>query len=217
MMRLFPSIALLCAVRALGAEPIELTQDEFKMYRHYQQAMEDPRVQKLKDDKRPAAIANDAHYKLKDLEKAIERAEAAGDFRAKCEGNIKEALSKGELGGRLGKVEVDITEPHAVAYVQWMNEAPEKLSVEASLIAAHTNAACPILSTIQVWAQDKAAPKVRVFQALISSSAAAKINTEKVKDFAQTRYIRLFEKLKSVANGDDLSAESGTPTAAGGG
>ena len=81
----------------------------------------------------------------------------------------------------------------------------------------HTGGACPILSTIQVWAQDKATPKVRVFQALISSSAAAKINAEKAKDFAQTRYIRLFEKLKSVANGDDLSAESGTPTASGGG
>ena len=56
--------------------------------------------------------------------------------------------------------------------------------------------------------------KARVFQALISSSAAAKISAEKCKDFAQTRYIRLFEKLKSVANGDDLSAETGTPTAA---
>lgn len=201
----------------LSADPIELTQDEFKMFRHYQQAMEDPRVQKLKEDARPAAIARDAKYKLKDMQKAIDHAEAAGDFKAKCEANIKEAVAKGDLSGRIGKIEVDITEPHAVAYVQWLNEAPEKLAVEASLIAAHTNAACPILSTIQVWAQDKAAPKVRVFQALISSSAAAKINADKAKDFAQTRYLRLFEKVKSVANGDDLSAESGTPTASGGG
>jgi hypothetical protein len=97
--------------------------------------------------------------------------------------------------------------------VQWLNENPDKLAVEASLAAALTNSACPILSTIQVWAQDKANPKSRVFQALISSSAAAKISADKAKDFAQTRYIRLFEKLKSVANGDDLSSESGTPTA----
>ena len=67
---------------------------------------------------------------------------------------------------------------------------------------------------IGTWAQDKANPKSRVFQALISSNGAAKISIDKAKDFAQTRYIRLFEKLKSVANGDDLSAESGTPTAA---
>ncbi|MBL8951388.1 MAG: hypothetical protein JNK82_11455 [Myxococcaceae bacterium] len=201
----------------LSADPIELSQEEFKMYRHYQQAIADPRVQKMKEEARPAAIAKDAKFKLKDMQKAIERAEAAGDFKAKCEGNIKEALGKGALNGLIGKVEVDTTEPHAVAYVQWLNEAPEKLAFEASLLAAQTTGACPILSTIQVWAQDKAAPKVRVFQGLISASAAAKINQEKAQDFAQTRYIRLFEKVKSVANGDDLSSESGTPTASGGG
>lgn len=201
----------------LASEPVDLTQDEFKMYRHYLNAIEDPRVQKLKPESRHAAIAKDAKYKLKDMEKAISRAEGAGDFKGKCEGNIKEALAKGELAGRIGKVEVDTSEPHAVAYVQWLNEKPENLAVEASLAASLTNSACPILSTIQVWAQDKAAPKARVFQALISSSAAAKINAEKVKDFAQTRYLRLFEKLKSVENGDDLSGESGTPTNTGGG
>ena len=95
-----------------------------------------------------------------------------------------------------------------------MTIAPDKLALEATLAAGQTQKACPLLSTIQVWAQDKANPKARVFQALISSSAAGKINIEKAKDFAQTRYIRLFEKLKSVANGDDLSTESGTPTAA---
>ncbi len=207
---------LLLLPALLAAEPVELSQDEFKMYRHYKNAIEDPRVQKMKPEARNGAIAKDAKFKLKDMEKAIARAESAGDFKAKCEGNIKEAVDQGKLKGLIGKVEVDVTEPHAVAYVQWLNEAPEKLAYEASLVAAQTNAACPILSTIQVWAQDKAAPKVRVFQALISSSAAAKINAEKAEDFAQTRYIRLFEKLKSVANGDDLSAEQGTPTASGG-
>jgi hypothetical protein len=213
-MNRLPLILLVTGIRALASEPVGLTQEEFKMYRHFQQAMEDPRVQKLKPEKQHAAIANDAHYKLKDLESAIAKAEAAGDFKAKCEGNIKEALGAGELKGRLGKIDVDISEPHAVAYVQWLNEDPNKLALEATLAAAHANAACPILSTIQVWAQDKANPKARVFQALISSSAAQKISVDKAKDFAQTRYIRLFEKLKSVANGDDLSAESGTPTAA---
>jgi hypothetical protein len=213
-MNRLPLILLVTGIRALASEPVGLTQEEFKMYRHFQQAMEDPRVQKLKPEKQHAAIANDAHYKLKEMESAIAKAEAAGDFKAKCEGNIKEALGAGELKGRLGKIDVDITEPHAVAYVQWLNEDPNRLALEATLAAAHANAACPILSTIQVWAQDKANPKSRVFQALISSSAAQKISIDKAKDFAQTRYIRLFEKLKSVANGDDLSAESGTPTAA---
>ena len=50
--------------------------------------------------------------------------------------------------------------------------------------------------------------------ALISQGSAKRINVEKVKDFAATRYIKLFEKVKNVANGDDLSSENGTPAAA---
>src|SRR5882724_9597681 len=109
-----PVILLIAA-----AEPIGLSQEDFKMYRHYQQAMEDPRVQKMKPEKQHAAIANDAHYKLKDMEAAISKAEAAGDFKAKCEAAIKERLDGCELKGRVGKIDIDITEPHAVAYVQW--------------------------------------------------------------------------------------------------
>ena len=75
-----------------------------------------------------------------------------------------------------------------------------------------TSHACPIVSTIQVWAQNKANAGARLFQALISGSAAQKIKPDKAKDFADTRYIRLFEKVKSVAAGDDLSAASGMPT-----
>lgn len=69
-----------------------------------------------------------------------------------------------------------------------------------------------IAATVTVYANDKAAPKARVFQALISNQGARRINAEKVKDYAETRYMKLFEKVKSVANGDDL-AESGAPTA----
>ena len=217
MKRLLPAIFFLVPAFALATEPVDLTRDEFKMYRHFVQASEDPRVQKMKPESRSAAIAKDAKYRLKDMEKAIVRAEAAGDFKAKCEANIKEAIAACDLAGSIGKIEVDISEPHAVAYVQWLNENPDKLAYEASVAAALTNRACPILSTIQVWAQDKANAKSRVFQALISSEAAAKINADKAKDFAVTRYLRLFEKVKSVANGDDLSSESGTPTASGGG
>src|SRR4051794_16070040 len=132
-MNRLPVIALLASPFAFGGEPVALNQDEFKMYRHFTQAMDDPRVQKLKPEQQHAAIAKDAHYKLKDMDAAIAKAEAAGDFKSKCEANIKDAVGATDLKGRLGKVEVDITEPHAVAYVQWLNEAPDKLALEATL------------------------------------------------------------------------------------
>jgi len=206
--------AFLLPTLVLASEPVGLSVDEFKMYRHYLNALEDSRVQAMKPDARLPAIAKDAKFDLKKLKATVAKGEAAGDLKAKCEANLKEVLDATDLKPRILKVEVDASEPHAVAYIQWSNEAQEKLSYEASVIAGTAGPSCSILSSIQVWAQDAANPKRRVFQALISSSSAGRIDPVKAKDFAETRYVRLFEKLKSVANGDDLSAETGATPAA---
>lgn len=203
------------SVPALGAEPLPLSRDEFKMFRHYQVALEDPRVQKMKPEARAGAIAKDAKYKLKDLNAVIAKGEEAGDLKAICEKNLKEALEGTDLKGRIGKLEADLTESHGVAYVQWLNEKPEALPVEASVAAATAVQACPVVSTVQVWAMDKANPKARVFQGLIGATSASNIKVDKAKDFAVTRYMRLFEKVKSVTNGDDLSGELGEAKATG--
>ena len=210
-------LLLVCwfALPVSAAAPIALSRDEFKMYRHYQAAISDPRVQKMKPEGRVAAIARDGKFKLKDLTAVIAKGDEAGDLKAPCEANLKEALEATDLRGRLGKVEADLTEEHGVAYVQWMNEKQEALPSEASIAAATAVAACPIVSTVQVWAMDKANPKARVFQGLIGASSATNIKVDKVKDFAVTRYLRLFEKVKSVTNGDDLSGELGQSKAAG--
>ncbi len=195
---------------AFAGQPIELTRDEFKMFRHWQNAMQDPRVEKIAPAKRNPAIAKDAGFKLKEMEVAIEKGEAAGDLKALCAGNVKEAL-EGALAGRVGTIDVDTSEPHAVAYVQWMNEDVTQLEEEASLVAAQAARACPIVSTITLWAQDQANPKARVFQALISGTAASRINVDRAKDFADTRYIRLFEDVKSIAKGDAFETATATP------
>ena len=103
------------AVPALASEPLPLSRDEFKMYRHYKVAIEDPRVQKMKPDARVAAIAKDAKYKLKDLSAVITKGDEAGDLKVLCEKNLREALDGTELKGRIGKLEADLTEEHGVA------------------------------------------------------------------------------------------------------
>lgn len=212
MNRLFLTLSFVLSLSAVASSKVALTADEFKMVQHYKLALEDARVQKMKPEARLAAIARDAKFKVKDLEAALAKAEAEGDVKSKCEANIQEALAKSEVAGRTGKLEVDTSVPHAVGYVQWLNADPEKLPVEAAWVAALTQESCPIVSTIQVWAQDKGNPKKRVFQALISGAAASRIKQADIKDFAVTRYIRLFEKVKNAANGDDLSNEGATPT-----
>lgn len=213
MRRLVLSSLVFVALSAVAAEPIGLTEDEFKMYQHYQLALADTRVQAMKPEARLGAIAKDASYKPKDLQQAITRREAAGDVKAKCEANLKELFSRGELAGRTSRLEVDVTGAAAVVTIQWLNEEQKNLLVEASFAAARAAEACPFASTVTVWAHDQAAPRQRVFQALVSTASARRINVDRVKDFAETRYLKLFEKVKSAANGDDLSAESGTPTA----
>src|SRR5690349_13438433 len=94
MRRLSFLLAVLPAV-TFAATPIEMTQEEFKMYRHWQKAMQDPRVQKIKPNQQNAAIAKDAKFKLKDMEAAIQKGDAAGDLKATCEANLKESLANG--------------------------------------------------------------------------------------------------------------------------
>lgn len=213
-MRLTLVATVLAAFRVFAAEPIGLSEDEFKMFRHAKIALEDERVLKMKPEARLGAIAKDAGFKLKDLQRAMQKADAAGDVKARCEAGVKEAVDTRELAGRVSKVEVDTNAEHAVVYVQWLNEDLKALPYEACLVAARAADGCSIASSIQVWAQDKANPKARVFQALVSTSAAHRINQEKAKDFAETRYLKLFEKVKSAANGDDLSAENAAAAAA---
>lgn len=202
-----PILLLSLAATPALAEPLDLSLEEFKMYRHYQSAMEDARVQKMAPDKRMPAIAKDAKYKLPALEEAVRKGEAAGDIGAKCISQLKTALTLSPVGSAVHKVDVDARAEHAVAYLAWTNEDPALLEEEAATAAAQARA-CAVLSSVQLWATPKGSANTRVFQALISASAAAKIQPEKIKDFADTRYIKLFEKVKNAANGDDLSQPS---------
>jgi hypothetical protein len=210
-MRVAVLLCTLVAARASAFEPVGLSEDEFKMFRHGTLALGDERVLKLRPEARLGAIARDAGYSLRALTEAMRKGEAAGDLKARCEADVRESVERQVFAGRLSRVELDVSAEHAVAYVQWLNEDPKVLPVEASLVAARTASACPIASSIQLWAHDRANTRQRVFQALISASGARRIDTDKAVDFAQTRYLKLFEKVKSVGHGDDLSASDEAP------
>jgi hypothetical protein len=189
-------IACLFAVNAF-ADDFPLSEQEFKMYRNYLDAMEDPRVQAMKESQRLPAIAKDRGYKVKELERVVAKGNEVGDLQAECLKRTREALSSTSLMAQVEKLDIDVSQPYAIAYVGWKNAANDKLEEEASLAALNAAKACPIVSTIRVWAQDATAEaETPVFEATISKEAAAKINAERVNDFADTRYIRLFEQVK---------------------
>lgn len=198
------------AVETNAAGDVGLTIEEFRMYRQYKNALEDERVKKMPEAKRLPAIAKNAGFKVKDLEAAIEKGEAAGDLKGKCESAIKSKLEGGTLAGRVGRVIVDAEDPEAIAYVQWKNVDQSQLEEEAALTAFSTTESCPIASTIQVWAVNLGNPKERVFEARIDSDRARRFQGDRIKDFADTRYMRSFEAVKSAAKGDTFEPEPET-------
>jgi hypothetical protein len=207
MSRLPVLLSLLLVAPLAGAAPVEMSREEFRMYRYYLTALEHPEVKKMKPEARMGAIAKDGRFTLEKLKAAVEKGEVAGDLKAGCEEGIRSALSQGELKGGLGKVLADVSDPHAVVYVEWFNADLSQVEEEAALAAAKASSACPIATTIRVWAQDKGQPGTRVFQALITAERASRFRVEDVSDFADTRYLRAFEQVKHAGRGDDLSQE----------
>jgi hypothetical protein len=215
-MRLRLPVLLSHVLGALTASAggLQLSREEFRMYRYYLNALEHPEVQRMKPAARAPAIARDGRFKLKALEAAIAKGRSEGDIKARCEQAVRTSLEHGLLAGKLGRVEADVSDPHAVLYLQWFNEDVAQVEEEAAYAVAEAVRACPIVSTIQVWAQERGQARARVFQGLITGQRAERFRTADVADFADTRYLRAFEQVKHSGRGDDLRGEMEEPRVA---
>jgi len=174
---------------------LKITRTQFQLYRDYQAALTDARVEKMKPAKRLPAIARNFHVKLAELKTAIALGDAeAGQVQQSELAAIKAAFAGTPLEGKLGQVRVDASQGRVIAYVEWFNADPAKLNQEACWVAARTTKAAPLVGTIDLYAQDAAAKTTRVYSALIDADRAANIHEDQIVDFAATRYSRLFEK-----------------------
>lgn len=203
--RWFLSLALACmlAPRARAAEPAaapEVTPDEFKLFRDYEAALTDERVQKIPEAKRLAAIAK--NFKVKDavLKAAVDKVQPVSNtLGPRCEAETRKLLEAGTLKGRVREVNADTASGHAVIYVSWTNVDGAKLEEEAATAALAAAKGSSIASTVAVWALDGAGTKV--FEAKISASAASRFNEKRIPDFAAARYINQFEAVKNAYKG----------------
>jgi len=189
----------LAAPRAHGAPP-DLTADEFKLFREYQDASTDERVLKLPEKKRLAAIAKNFKLPEKKLAEAVKKGEAIGTGLATaCEAEVKAQLDETSLKGHVREVTTDASHTHVVTYVSWTNEDGGKLDEEAAVVALTAAKGAPISSTIALWAVDVTGRKV--FEAKISAEAAGRFNRERIGMFATARYIKQFEDVKNAYKG----------------
>lgn len=180
---------------------LHITKAQFQLYRDYQDALQDPRVQKLKEKDRLPAIAKNFHVKTSELKEAIDAGEKEADQVEAAEvAALKAAFAGSPLEGRIGDVRVDAKKGHVIAYVQWLNAEPAKLDQEACWAAARAAKAAPLVGTFDLYAHDAANKDRRVFSALIGADRAANIHEDQIVDYATTRYVRLFEKRETASN-----------------
>lgn len=200
-------IRTLVAALALGtalpaAASVDLTQEEFRLYCGYLDALEQPAVAKLKGKAQTAKIAKMAKVKPKVLEEAVTRGQGFGtvcaDIGKTASAEVKDALDKA-LPGRITFFELDASDPsHVLVRVSWLGIDKKKLIEEAALVAATIAHTSPMTKTIALrgvdpTAEDKTADTAGWFDAKITGTNAGRIEEKKIWEYAATRYRRLFD------------------------
>lgn len=192
---------------------LDVSEEEFRMFQRFRFASEDPRVQRMAPKERLPAIARDAGYATAALRDAVARVEAAGDVEGRCEAAIRAALDGSPLAGRAGRIDLDASAEHAVAYVQWFAGDPESLGGEACLAAGLSATSCPVASSLQLWAIDPERPSRRLFEALIGGPAARRLDERHLASMGSARCLRLFEQVRSGGEDADEAAPTKRPAA----
>ena len=201
---LVPGLAL---ARPAAVDPRAMSADEYKVYRDYQSALKDPRVQKMPAPKRLPAIARNFHLPETKLERIVAVGEKSADGLVKAnEAAARAALERSPLAGRISSVELVDQLGRVVAYVSWKNLDKARLPQEASHVAKTVVQAAPLVSIVAVWS---CMGTTKTFTAKIRASAAEHIDEARIEDFAATRYLRLFEDVHDLFTGRPPEDASG--------
>jgi hypothetical protein len=178
------------------ALPVNLSEDEFKTYDDYIDALQDERVVKLRPNQRLPAIAHNFKISTSKLKGIVDKGQQWPSVAAigkACEDAIRASIQGTPLADRLDMVEVDVGNAHVVSYVSWLEGDPDRLPDEAVLLAAKVKKAAPISADIRIWAEDPKDKNHKVFDGLILGEAAGRFQESRITDFARTRYIKAFQ------------------------
>ncbi len=201
-------IVLAVATHFSGA--VDMTEDEYRLYCGYLDAIEKPEIARYHGKTRDKKVAHLAHVRPKVLMSAVDK---GGKYGATCDeiGKKAEADARavldGAFPGRISVFKLDYSDPsHVVALVTWLGLDRKKVVEEASTIVASVVEGAKITKTIAVRAVDPAAPDKTAdsamwWEAKITHTQATRIDKSKVADYATTRYLRLFDGCKTVIDG----------------
>lgn len=182
------------------AADLPMNAEEFRLWRDYQSALEDPRVQKKPEKERLPAIAKNFKVSEKVMREALAKGEEHGDQMAKLsEAAIRAAFADSELGARIKELRVDASAAHVITYLVLTGEKHETVDREVCLAASRIQKFSPLTSTIKLEVLDPLDASQKLFEGIISADNASRISERSIVDFASTRYIKLFEKVHRAA------------------
>ena len=194
----FGALSLVTPARA--AEVNEISKDDYYGYATYQVALEDPRIQAQKSDKkRLSMVAKTLGWKPNKLKAAVAKVSsldgAAVELAVAAVKKTSDA--NGRLQGRVLDVLVNDSEPkHVVMYIRWRGSKLKDAVKEAAEIAHIVATEAPLVSTLSLAAiHPKAAEssKTPVWSAKIDVASAANISPTRIDGYADRLYRRLFE------------------------
>lgn len=200
----FSLTTVLLAPGAMASSP-EITGEDYRLFCGYLDALEDPKVKAIKSEKqRDQRIARMAKLSVAKLKASVAKVEKLGatcdEVGKKLEADALAALQKA-LPGRIAVYQLDYSAPdHVVALLTWKGGDKRQLEEEASLVAWTIADSAPIVRTIAVrgvnpLVKDSDSDEATWFEAKITRDRASRIDVKSIKDFADTRYIRLFDNV----------------------
>ena len=162
----------------------------------YRDGCQDARLAKADDGERVRRIAASLGVTPTRLREAVDKVTAAGpDLDRKAEKSIDEKIRQTRVGTRSVKVDVDASQGHVVAGVHWTCDNPYELEMDAAAVAWAVGQGAPIVKTVAMWCTDKTGTKQ--FSGKIDRQASLRIEPARIDRFAKTRYIKLFEDVKT--------------------
>lgn len=203
-----PAILTIAAATTLAgpahagdAELASLTATDYHAAVYFQEALEHPKVAKLKSRQAQlAAVAKDLNLKPKKLAEAVDKLEALGEpaeIAKKAEAAVKNATKGSRIDGKVLDVLINAEESkHVVMYVRWQSTTSRDVVKEASTIANLVATEAPMISTLSLAAiHPKASPssKDAVWSGKISAQSMAKIQKARIDDYGDRLYKGLFE------------------------
>ncbi len=182
-----------------------LSADDYRVFCGYEDALKDPKIAKLSASKQWLKVAKMAKMKKSALQTAVKNAQAVGDSCAaigkKMSAQYEQAIKK-VLPGRVQWAQLDVSDPaHIVAGVRWVGGDKKKLVEEATLLAVKMHETAQFSKTLALRAvvpgEKAGSENPRIwYEATMASERAKNIDPKRIKDFANSRYSRLFDGVK---------------------